>query len=72
MKIGEMYSRGIDNLPESVLKHFRSVSPMEALRLQKTARDNGTNIDLQFMADITGHSLESLEALAAERHYSPE
>lgn len=71
LKIGEFYSRGIDDLPESVLKHFRSVSPMEALRLQKTARDNGTNIDLKFIADITGHPLESLQALAAERQYSP-
>jgi len=72
LKIGEFWSRGIDDLPESVLKHFRSVSPMEALRLQKTARDNGTNIDLAFMAAITGHSEEQLCALADAHSYSRE
>lgn len=72
LKIGEFYSRGIDDLPESVLKHFHTVSPLEALRLQKTARDNGTNIDLGFMAAITGHSEEMLRALADKHSYSPE
>ena len=70
LKIGEFWSRGIDDLPESVLKHFRAVSPLEALRLQKTARDNGTNIDLAFMAAITGHSEEVLRRLAEEVSHS--
>ena len=70
LKIGEFWSRGIDDLPDSVLKHFRSVSPLEALRLQKTARDNGTNIDLAFMAAISGHPEQQLIDLAEKLGYS--
>lgn len=70
LKIGEFWSRGIDDLPESVLKHFRAVSPLEALRLQKTARDNGTNITLAFMAAITGHPEETLRELADTHSHS--
>lgn len=70
LKIGEFWSRGIDDLPESVLKHFRAVSPLEALRLQKTARDNGTNIDLAFMAAITGHPEATLRELADKLSHS--
>lgn len=66
LKIGEFWSRGIDDLPESALKHFRAVSPLEALRLQKSARDNGTEIDLAFIAAITGHPEEALRRLADE------
>lgn len=70
LKIGEFWSRGIDDLPASVIKHFHAVSPLEALRLQKTARDNGTNIDLAFMSAITGHSEQVLRDLADKLSYS--
>jgi|GEM_PF-274660 len=69
LKIGEYFSRGIEDLPESILKHFHALSPLEALRIQKTARDNGTHIELKFIAEITGHPIEDLTKLAEQRHY---
>lgn len=65
LKTGEFYSRGIDDLPESLLQHFRGLSLIETLRLHKTALDNGTRIPLSFMAALTGN-LESEIVSAAQ------
>ncbi|MBS1870252.1 MAG: thiamine pyrophosphate-binding protein [Actinobacteria bacterium] len=70
LKTGEFYSRGIDDLPASVLKHFHAVSPIEALRLHKMARDNGTRIPVSFLAQLTGHDEQQLVE-AAERSGYP-
>jgi acetolactate synthase-1/2/3 large subunit len=70
LKTGEYYSRGIADLPPGALDHFR-VSAVEALRLQKTARDNGTTIPLSFMAQLTGTTEDELEIAAAKRGYHP-
>lgn len=69
LKTGEFYSRGIDDLPESILKHFRRLSRAEALRLHKTARDNGTHIPLSFIAELTGHDQQELTELAEYSGY---
>lgn len=69
LKIGEYYSRGLADLPASVLAHFKGLSLMETLRLHKTARDNGTNIDIPFLAGITGHSEQEILATAKQRGY---
>lgn len=61
LKTGEFASRGLDDLPESIRKHFRGLSLVETLRLHKTATDNGAHIALSFMGELTGNSLEDLE-----------
>lgn len=69
-KSGEMYARGLDALDERVLQHFR-VSPMNALRIQKTALDNGLRIPLEFIAELTGFDTAELRRVAADRGYYP-
>lgn len=69
LKTGEFYSRGIDDLPESVLRHFSQVSAAEALRLHKMARDNGTHIPISFIAALTDNAEEKLVELAARTGY---
>lgn len=55
LKISEFYSRGIADLGEGILKHFRGLSVIETVRLHKTGLDNGTAIPLSFMAELTGN-----------------
>ncbi len=69
LKTGEYYSRGIDDLPESVLKHYRGLSPVEALRLHKMVVDNGTNVTLSFIADLTGIPENVLRETAEKYSY---
>lgn len=69
LKTGEFYSRGVDDLPASVLRHFHAVSPNEALRLHKMARDNGTHIPLRFISQLTGHDEQRLADTAARSGY---
>jgi acetolactate synthase-1/2/3 large subunit len=69
LKTGEFYSRGIDDLPHSVLRHFGAVSPGEALRLHKMARDNGTHIPLSFIAQLTDNDERELAELAERTGY---
>ncbi len=69
LKVGEYYSRGLGDLPPSVLNHFKGISSIEALRLHKTARDNGTNMEPEFLAGLTGRSVEELLAAAKELGY---
>ena len=61
LKIGEFYSRGLQDLPESVVKHFYGLSVTETIRLHKSALDNGTRIPMSFMADLTGNDETALE-----------
>jgi acetolactate synthase I/II/III large subunit len=68
LKSGDMYSRGLDQVGDSIRQHFR-VSPLNALRIRKSAEDNGTQIPLSFIAELTGNSVEELRRVAAERQY---
>jgi acetolactate synthase-1/2/3 large subunit len=69
LKIGEFYSRGIDDLSEGLVAHFRALSRVEALRLHKSALDNGTRIPMSFIAELCGHPESELDALAATSGY---
>lgn len=69
LKTGELYSRGIDDLPESTRKHFRGLSLIETIRLHKTALDNGTRIPMSFMAALTGNAESDLDALIQRTEY---
>ena len=68
LKSGDMYSRGLDEIGPDIRQHF-NVSPVNALRLRKTAEDNGTQIPLSFVAELTGNDEEELRELAAKRGY---
>ncbi|TCK22111.1 thiamine pyrophosphate-binding protein [Pseudonocardia endophytica] len=69
LKIGEFYSRGIDDLSDNLIAHFRALSKVEALRLHKSALDNGTRIPLSFIAELCGHPESDLEELAVTSGY---
>ncbi|WP_167343351.1 thiamine pyrophosphate-binding protein [Rhodococcus erythropolis] len=69
LKIGEFYSRGIDDLPDSIRKHFRVLSKVEILRLHKSALDNGTRMPMSFLAALSGHPVEELLSLAEKSGY---
>lgn len=68
LKSGDMYSRGIGEIGPEILQHF-DISPLNALRLKKTAEDNGTHIPVDFIARLTNNSEEELTKLAKERGY---
>ena len=68
LKSGDMYSRGMDEIGQEILQHF-NVSPVNALRLRKTAEDNGTHIPLSFIASLTGNDESELRDLAKKRGY---
>ena len=68
LKSGDMYSRGLDAIGDNVRRHF-ALSPLNALRLLKTAEDNGTRIPLSFIATLTGNDEAELRKVARERHY---
>lgn len=69
LKIGEFYSRGIEDLSENLIRHFRALSKVEALRLHKSALDNGTRIPMSFIAELCGHTEQDLQALAVTSGY---
>ena len=69
LKIGEFYSRGIEDLPDNLRQHFRALPPIEILRLHKSGLDNGTRIPMSFMADLSGYPEEELTALAERTSY---
>jgi acetolactate synthase-1/2/3 large subunit len=69
LKIGEFYSRGIDDLPDSIQKHFRALSKIEILRLHKSGLDNGTRMPMSFMAALSGYSEHDLVDLAEASGY---
>lgn len=68
LKSGDMYSRGLDEIGPEIRRHFQ-VSPLNALRILKTAADNGTHIPLAFVADLTGNDENELRQLAESRHF---
>lgn len=68
LKSGDMFSRGLDEIGPEVRRHF-AVTPINALRIMKTAMDNGTNIPLSFIAGLTGNDEESLRDLAEARSF---
>ena len=68
LKSGDMYSRGLDEIGQEILQHF-DVSPINALRLRKTAEGNGTHIPLSFIASLTGNDEAELRDLANARGY---
>ena len=68
LKIGEFYSRGIEDLPESLKQHFK-LPAIEVLRLHKSGMDNGTQIPMSFMAELSGHDEGELLALAEKAGY---
>ena len=68
LKSGDMYSRGLDEIGQEILQHF-DVSPINALRLGKTAEDNGTHIPLSFIASLTGNDEAEPRDLAAALGY---
>lgn len=69
LKIGEYYSRGIDDIPDGARRYFRSLSIVEALRLHKTALDNGLRMPMSFLAELTGHDESELASTAASTGY---
>jgi len=68
LKSGDMYSRGLDQVGNDIRRHF-GISPLNALRIRKTAEDNGTQIPLEFIAQLTGNAVEELRELARARGY---
>ena len=68
LKSGDMFSRGLDEIGPEIRRHFR-VSPVNALRIRKSAEDNGTHIPIEFIAELTGNDEAELRALAKDRHY---
>jgi acetolactate synthase-1/2/3 large subunit len=68
LKSGDMYSRGLSEIGGSIRKHFQ-VSPLNALRIRKSAEDNGAQIPLSFIAELTGNEEAELKAIAKQRHY---
>lgn len=68
LKSGDMYSRGLDQIGDDIRQHFK-VSPLNALRIRKSAEDNGMQIPLSFIAELTGNSEEALRTTAAQRQY---
>jgi acetolactate synthase-1/2/3 large subunit len=68
LKSGDMYSRGLEEIGPEIRRHF-AVSAANALRIRKTAEDNGTQIPLAFIAQLTGHDESVLRELARDRSY---
>jgi acetolactate synthase-1/2/3 large subunit len=68
LKSGDMYSRGLGHVGEDIRRHFE-VSPLNALRIRKSAEDNGMHIPLAFIAQLTGTTEIELRKVAAERQY---
>lgn len=68
LKSGDMYSRGLDQIGPEVRRHFQ-ISPLNALRIRKSAEDNGMQIPLSFIAELTGNSVDHLRRVADERKY---
>ncbi len=68
LKSGDMFSRGLDEIGPEIRRHF-AVTPINALRIMKTAMDNGTNIPLSFIAGLTGNDEDSLRELAHARSF---
>jgi len=68
LKSGDMYSRGLDSIGPDLRQHFQ-VSPINALRIRKSAEDNGLQIPLSFIAELTGNDAAELKKLADERSY---
>ena len=69
LKIGEYYSRGLDDLSPQLRRHFETLSAVEVLRLHKSALDNGTRIPMSFMAGLCGRDEGELSELAARTGY---
>jgi len=69
LKIGEFYSRGIDDLPDAIRQHFRALPAIEILRLHKSATDNGTQIPMSFMAALSNRPESELLGLADKTSY---
>jgi acetolactate synthase-1/2/3 large subunit len=69
LKIGEYYSRGLDDLSPQLRRHFETLSAVEVLRLHKSALDNGTRIPLSFMAGLCGRDERELAELADKTGY---
>jgi acetolactate synthase-1/2/3 large subunit len=68
LKSGDMFSRGLEEIGPDIRQHF-AVSPINALRIMKTAMDNGTNIPLSFIAGLTGNDEGALRELADARSF---
>lgn len=68
LKSGDMYSRGSEHIGAEIRRHF-DVSPVNALRIRKSAEDNGTQIPLSFIADLTSNDEARLAEVARERDY---
>lgn len=68
LKSGDMYSRGLDEIGPEIRQHF-NVSPLNALRIRKSAEDSGTPIPLSFIAELTGNDEGELRRIAKERDY---
>lgn len=69
LKSGDMFSRGLDEIGPEIRRHF-NISPLNALRIRKSAEDNGAQIPLSFIAELTGNDERELERVAQERHYA--
>ena len=69
LKSGDMFSRGLEQIGPEIRQHFK-VSPLNALRIRKSAEDNGLQIPLSFMAELTGNSVDDLRRVADERQYA--
>ena len=63
-----MYSRGLEAIGPEIRRHFR-VSAVNALRIRKSAEDNGTRVPLSFIAELTGNDEGELRRLAKDRSY---
>jgi acetolactate synthase-1/2/3 large subunit len=69
LKSGDMFSRGLDEIGPEIRRHF-NISPLNALRIRKSAEDNGTQIPLRFIAELTNNDINELKRVADEKQYA--
>lgn len=69
VKTGDIWARGLDDLPPEALDVYHGMSDRECLRLHKLVVDNGLNLSLAFVAELTARPLSQLETTARKLGY---
>lgn len=69
VKTGDIWGRGLDDLPPEALNVYHGMSDRECLRLHKLVVDNGLNLSLAFVAELTARPLGQLAATAKKLGY---
>ncbi|MCG2633911.1 MAG: thiamine pyrophosphate-binding protein [Gammaproteobacteria bacterium] len=69
VKTGDIWARGINDLPPEAMHVYHGLSDREALRLHKLVVDNGLNIPMSFIAELCDRPLSQLAAAAERSSY---